>query len=340
MLFHVGIVVVAGAAVWVAGHRLSQDADRLASATGIGRVLIGALLLGVVTSLPEVATTVTAGIIGNPRLAVGNLMGGVALQVVVLAVADVVESKRRLTFQVTSPAVLVQHVALLLLLSIAMAGMALGEPLVVGHVGLWPVVIAVAYGVLLTKVRRAGRDGTWEIGGQQPTLGRGAPGADEEPGDVTAPPTWRLVGAATVVLVAGWLVARSGDALAESDLLSGTFVGAGIVALTTSLPELSTVIGALRQGAYDMAVANIAGTNGLEVALLLPADVAYRGGPILEHVGRADLFLVALASGLTAVYLTGLLTRRQKAVLRMGRDSLLVLILYVVGIVLLATTAG
>lgn len=73
------ILVVAGAAVWLAGDQLSRLADDLAEATGIGRVLIGALLLGGVTSLPEVATTVTAGALGNPQLAIGNLMGGVAL---------------------------------------------------------------------------------------------------------------------------------------------------------------------------------------------------------------------------------------------------------------------
>lgn len=338
MLVHLLIVAVAGSAVWWAGGRLSRDADDLAAATGLGRVLVGALLLGVVTSLPEMATTVTAGVLGNPRLAVGNLMGGVALQVVVLAVADVVESKRRLTFQVSSPGVLVQHVVLLLLLALAMAGMAVGEPLTIGHVGLWPVLIAVTYAASLSKVRRAGRDGTWEIGGKSPTLGRGADvGGGREDEEVERPPSWRLVLWAAIVLVAGWAVARSGDALAESDLLSGTFVGAVLVALTTSLPELSTVLGSLRQGAYDMAVANIAGTNGLEVALLLVADIAYLEGPVLEHVGDADLFLVALSSMLTCVYLGGLLTRRPKAVLRIGRDSLLVLLLYGAGMAVLAT---
>jgi cation:H+ antiporter len=339
MALHVVVIVLGGAAVWWAGTWLSRDADDFAEATGVGRVLVGALLLGVATSLPEVATTVMAGILGNPSLAMGNLMGGVALQVVVLAVADVVESNRRLTYQVSSPGVLVQHVVLLLLLGLTMAGMALGEPVTVGGIGLWPVAIAAVFMASLGKVRRAERDGAWEVGDSGPTLGRGAgePG-DDEVGGVARPPAWRLAALAGVLLVAGGLVARSGDALSQTDLLSGTFVGAALVALTTSLPELSTVIGALRRGAYDMAVANIVGTNGLEVALLLPADIAYRDGALLAHAARADLFLVALASVLTCLYLGGLLLRGRRTVLRIGRDSLLVLLVYGGGMALLATT--
>lgn len=51
------------------------------------------------------------------------------------------------------------------------------------------------------------------------------------------PPIWQMVALGGVVLVAGWLVARAGDELAESGPLSGTFVGAVLVALTTSLPS-------------------------------------------------------------------------------------------------------
>lgn len=335
MLMEVATIVLAGAAVWWAGDRLSRRADQLAEATGVGRVLVGALLLGGATSLPEVATTVTAGALGNPQLAIGNLMGGVALQVVVIAVADVVESREQLTYQVSSPSVLVQHVALVLLLCLAIAGFTVGEPVTFAGIGLWPVAISAVYVGTLAAMRRAEREEGWEVADEGPQLGR-----DEEGGpdpDVEAPPVWRLAALGGVVLVSGWLVARAGDALAEQGPVSGTFVGAVLVALTTSLPELSTVIGALRQGAYDMAVSNIMGTNGLEVALLLVADVAYRDGPLFAHATSADVFLAALAAVLTALYLGGLLLRRGRSVLRVGYDSLAVAVTYVAGLAVLAS---
>lgn len=88
------VLVAAGAVVWWAGTKLSYDADAVAATTGLGRVFVGAMLLGVATSLPEVAATVTAGLLRNPELATGNLLGGVALQVTILAVADIVESRQ------------------------------------------------------------------------------------------------------------------------------------------------------------------------------------------------------------------------------------------------------
>ena len=53
----------------------------------------------------------------------------------------------------------------------------------------------------------------------------------------------------------------------------------------------------------------------------------------------SDLYLTALGALLTVVYLVGLVLRPQRRVLRMGVDSLVVLVLYVVGIVGLVTLA-
>lgn len=90
----------------------------------------------------------------------------------------------------------------------------------------------------------------------------------------------------------GYLLARSGDELAQTEALNATFVGTVLVAVATSLPELSAVAGSLRAGAYDMAVSNIVGANCLEVALLL-ADVALRRGPLLSVATPSDIFLAA-----------------------------------------------
>lgn len=79
----------AAAAIWWAGVRLERYADVIAQRTGLGQAFTGMLLLAAATSLPEVATTITAvAVLGNPTLAVHNLLGGVALQTGLLVVAD------------------------------------------------------------------------------------------------------------------------------------------------------------------------------------------------------------------------------------------------------------
>jgi hypothetical protein len=49
----------------------------------------------VATSLPEVATTVTAAAIDNPRLVAGNLFWGASLQIATLALVDLVAVRER-----------------------------------------------------------------------------------------------------------------------------------------------------------------------------------------------------------------------------------------------------
>ena len=78
-------------------------------------------------------------------------------------------------------------------------------------------------------------------------------------------------------------------------------------------------------------------TKGLSIALLLPADLAYREGPIIEALGPSSTFLAALGIMITSVYLWGVLERRDRTVLGMGIDSAVVLVLYGLGIAVFAT---
>jgi cation:H+ antiporter len=81
-----------------------------------------------------------------------------------------------------------------------------------------------------------------------------------------------------------------------------------------------------------MAVSNILGTNCLEVALFFLADLCYRQGPILATTDRSALFAGTLGMAVTAIFLLGLLERRDRTVLGMGVDSVLVLVAYLAGI--------
>lgn len=314
MLLHVLVLVVGAAVVWRAGTALSRDADQLAAATSLGRAFIGVVVLGVATSLPEIATTTTAGVLGNPRLVTGNLMGGVALQVVVLVIADALTPGRPLMSLVSRRALAVQHVAVLLLLGLAVGGMLLPDPVAVAGVGLWPAVLVVVFAVTLVVVRR--------VSPQQ-----------EHPGErPERPPLWRFAAAGAAILVAGWAIARSADELARTGPLNATFIGAALVAAATSLPEVSTVVGAVRARSYDLAVANIAGTNGLEVALLAVGDLAYREGPLLAQAALPDVLLGLLAALLTAIYLVEVLLRPRRTVVGVGYGSAAVVATYLIGI--------
>jgi len=330
------LAIFGGAAVvvWISGTRLASCADAISERTKLSKAFLGLILLAVATSLPEIVTTITAALLGNAALVAGNLFGGVALQVAILAIVDLVAVRRALTFFTPQPALLFQAVMLLLLLSVALAGAAAGDPLSIAGVGLTPVLLVLGY-VATVSWSRPGKDllPRWRatnVPDEDAAAQREQPRARRHLSN-RALFTYSTL-SALAILAAGWALAQTGDALAEQTNLGASFVGVTLVAASTSLPELSTTLAAVRQGNHQMAVSNILGTNCLEVALFFLADVFYRGGPILAVTDQSAVFAAAIGLVVTCIYLLGLLERRDRTILRMGYDSVAVLVTYGAGI--------
>jgi cation:H+ antiporter len=134
-----------------------------------------------------------------------------------------------------------------------------------------------------------------------------------------------------VTLVAGVVLERSGDAIADDIGLSGVLFGATILAAATSLPELSSGLTSVRNGDYQLAVSDIFGGNAFLPVLFLAATVI-SGSAVLPQAERTDIYLTALAIVLTLIYAAGLLFRPKRRVARMGVDSLAVLVVYALGV--------
>ena len=79
------LVFVAGAgATWLAGIFLSNTTDSLDRRFNLGDALGGLILLAIAGTLPEIAIVASAALGGHLDLAVGNLIGGIAVQTLVL----------------------------------------------------------------------------------------------------------------------------------------------------------------------------------------------------------------------------------------------------------------
>lgn len=328
----ISVLIFGGAAlvVWLAGTRLANVVDEIGDRTGLGHAFLGLALLGVATSLPEFATTLTGSLIGNAQLVTGNLFGGVALQITVLALVDLIAVPGALTYVSAKPAILFQGVMLILLLSIALAGAASGEPVSLLGIGLTPLLLTTGYAAVLHVAASGKYLPRWKPEGDDAPPAEKSRRTDEEH-STRGLALW-CAGLAATILAGGWMLALSGEALAEQTGLGASFVGVALVAASTSLPELSTTLGAVRRGNYEMAVSNILGTNCLEMALFLVADIAYRGGPILAATGASGMLAAAMGLIVTCLLLLGLLERRDRTVGRMGLDSIAVLITYVIGL--------
>lgn len=325
LMFAVGAVIV-----WIAGTRLAVYADALAERTGIGRAFLGLVLLAGVTELPECVTSLTAIAAGNAPLAVNNLFGGIVMQTAILAIADLLLGKGSLSFFTPKPELLLQGVLLVLLLGLVLAGITSKIELEVAGVGLWT---ALVFGLYLLSIWLVGHFQAgkhWRpVDLPDSMMSEPATPRASSPSSMTMGQIGRaLTIVSIVILIVGTLLVATGEAIADQTDLGYSFTGATLLATTTSLPELSTTLGAVRLRAYSMAFANIFGSNAIMVALLFLTDLFHREGAILSTVDASATFAAAMGIVVTAIYLVGLIMRRHRIVFRMGIDSLLVLIAY------------
>lgn len=332
------VFAVAAVAVWFAGSRLAAYADASRERTGLGEALVGMILLGFVTSLPEVAVGVSGALIGDAPLVVNNMLGGLAMQVAILAIADAAIGRHALTAEVASPAVLLQGSLCILLLLVPVAGVLTGDVLWWG-MALWSWLLTVAYSLSAWLVADSRGRPSWVVAGSNP--GRvDRPGLGDEPSPAVEPGqarpqthvAWKALAVAAIILIAGYYLTKTGEAIAETTGLGSSFFGAVVLAIATSLPEVSTVTAAARLGRYEMAISDIFGTNLIDAALIAVIDAVYAGAPVLNEVGRFSGVAALLGVAVTVVYVIGLIARRERTVARIGIDSGLVVGIYVLGV--------
>lgn len=328
----IGAFVAAAAVIAWSGTRLVRAADLLADLTGIGEALVGAVLLGAMTSLAGVVTTLSAAAQEHPTLAVGNAIGGIAVQTLFLAVADFFHRKVNLEHAAASLPNMVNSALLTTLLVLLLLVTVTPEVTIFGFHPGSPLVIA-GYGAGLWVARRASRQPMWK----PITTGETVEDVPEKDlGDHSIRKvSLRLAGTGLVVGAAGWVISVTGAELAARTPMSESFVGSLFTAVATSLPELVVSIQAVRHGAPTLAVGNIVGGNSFEVLVVAAADFVYRDGSILHAASRSQAFVIALTALLMGVLQLGLLDRQRRGPGTIGWESAAILLLFGGGYVVL-----
>lgn len=292
------------AVIVAAGMALARFADRIADLTGLGRLLVGGIFLAGATSLPELMVDLNSVWLGQPDLAVGDLLGSSLLNLLILAGLDMAFRGSARAFTQDS-----QHHALsangaMLLTALAGAGIAARSPSAIFGVGPFVWAVAAAY---VLGLRMAFRERGLDAPGNAPPPERES--AQER--------RMKLIKAfagytacALVILIAAPRLAKAADSLAVLTGLGHTFVGTTLLALATSLPELVTCWAAFRDKATDLALGNIFGSNAFNMALLLPLDAA-QPGPLLSAVQPLHAVTAFCVCAVTGIAVSGQVYRRK-----------------------------
>lgn len=311
--FLLSAVVVVGAAV-----KLAEYGDIIAVRTQLSGVFIGTLLLAGATSLPELLSALNALAINVPNMAAGSMFGSSMFNMFMLALLDLLNQQARILRQVVMNHALTASLANLLM-GLAVFFLLANVDSKIGWVGVDSLAMM---GIYMAGIRLIQQQG-----GRPPS---------EMPVDEVGIPSLRKAllgfGGAVLVLVltTPWVV-HSASQIAETTGLSAGFIGATLLAITTSLPELVATIAAVRIRAFDLAVGNLFGSNLFNMFALGLTDVLYFRARFLGVIDPAFALVGLLGLVLTSLALVGNIARVERRLLFVELDALLILIVYLLG---------
>jgi cation:H+ antiporter len=272
------VLVIALALLVRSADVLTVAAERLGLAGGLSPFVVGILVVSIGTSLPELVSSVFAVLRGASEIAVANVAGSnIANLALVLGLAaamgQTVEIRRRMT-HVDLPFL---AASTLLFALVAWSGRVValeGALLLVGlalylHFGLHP-----------------------------PLSVEDRPMATTTAEGSLARALLLLAGAAAVLLVAADWTVLAVLAIAEQFDVATEALGATIIALGTSLPEVAVTVLAAKRGQSEMAVGNLVGSNVFNAFAV--AGVAALVGPLAVPATLLGLALPVMV-GVTAL---------------------------------------
>jgi len=339
---------ISAVAVWFAGIKLSGAADILTTHFKLGEALGGMILLAIVTNLPEIAITVSASLQNNMELAIGNILGGIAIQTVVLVLLDVfgLGKQAPLTFRAASLVLVLEGIMVITVLTLVVVGNQFSTSLI--FLGVSPIEVAIVLVWLagIYMIGKARTDLPWHKLGVLPESQKEKRGHSMKKNYDSAikkgssiPKVILIFSVCSLItLIAGVGLEVSGDAIAKHIGMTGVLFGATVLAAATALPEVSTGLASMKLKDYQMAMSDIFGGNAFLPVLFLVAT-AISGKSVLPQAHKTDIYLTGLAILLTIIYICGLMFRPRKQILWMGIDSFIVLLVYLIGLLGLFTIA-
>jgi len=309
-LFALGVtLLIAG------GESLVRGAVALASRLGVAPVVIGLTVVAFGTSAPELALNIIAAIHGDVDLSFGNIVGSNIANIgLILGLSSMVRPMRVQARLVTREIpMMLGATGVFIALAFAAPGIGHAD----GLARLDGVILLALFALFLwVTVRMAHRKGVAD--------GLITDGERAQMEHARRTP----LGLSIVLLVFGLGMLLAGGRLAELGAvgvaaslgMSNELIGLTVVAVATSLPELSTSLIAARRGHVDIAVGNVVGSNIFNLLLVMGATCAVTPTPL---PGLALASLVVMGATSLLIWPMSLTTGRR--ISRLEGASLLVI---------------
>ena len=318
--------LICAALITWAGFLLSKYGDVIAEKTGLGRAWIGAILIAGVTSLPELASGVSAVTwLHAPNLAAGAVLGSCLFNLALIAMIDLAYQPGRVLAKAQDVHILSGGLGVLMLGMVVM-GVLIG-PILNGFGGLGVSLLSITIFLLYViggkMIAGLEKERAVEVLEKEAVEGNYAKISARK-----AYIVFILSGIAVVAL--GIWLASIGDRLAATTGLSLSFVGNLFLALTTSLPEIAASLAAIHLGAIDLAIGNVLGSNLFNITLFFAFDLADGRNNFWASLTNANAFAALMAIMMTGVVIISLMYRASpRTPYRISWDGLALAAMYI-----------
>ncbi len=330
------IFALSGIAIWIAGVKISLATDTMCKYFNFGEAMGGMIFLAIVTNLPEIAITVMAAYNHHIEIAVSNILGGIAIQTVVLVLIDGfgVGKSAPLSGKASSVGLILEGVVLIFILTLVIIGKQISSDYAILKATPieWIILFTWLAGLYLIyknpTLKNLKSNNFSPLNLPEGKTAKIKTNIDKKKGYRSL---LVFTFCAIIILISGVFLEMSSEEIANRFQISNVIFGATILAAVTSLPEISTGIASAKLKDYQMAVSDIIGGNAFLPVLLLVGSII-SGKSIMSAIGSVDIYFTGLAILLTGVYMVGLIIKSNRQFLRLGYDSIAILVVYLLGL--------
>jgi cation:H+ antiporter len=293
MIYSIPLLALSLLLIMLISDRIIRYVLAISKAFGLSEMAAGFILLSVTTSLPELSVSTVASLAGEGGLSVGNVLGSNIANLTIILGLAILLSRKEIALKGESQKELVQFlfISSIIPLFIVQRG-SLGPVL-----GIVLLILFAYFGVTVSrKTKTTTLDET--------------PQQKKEEENIAVVGIKFLVGVALIIALSKFAVDSSVD-IAGFIGLPTSIIGATIIGLGTSLPELATTIQALKQGHVNMALGNLLGSCITNITLILGVSSLLSFSPVNVVAVQSIMFYVLLSS-LSVWYMVGASERLTK----------------------------
>lgn len=322
--YSIWIFIVSVVLLWLFSNKLSKVVNFIDEKFKLGSSFGGTIILSLVTNLPEIAITISGAIKGNIDLAVGNILGGIVIQSLLLVLFDYASRKEKkpLSTLVSDKASIAQGLFLIIILVTVILGKELTTSSLIFRTTPPELLIVISWitSIIILKKVQAKK----ELANDEPSK------SDKYKLTPRSAIFW-LIGISLIILVFGVLLEETSSTIAGHFKINGLIFGATVLALVTSLPEISSGLAFVKDKTYQPIISDIFGGNAFLPVLFLAATII-TNKPILPKAKNVDVYLTVTAIIITAIYLIGMILKIPSRKKGMGIDSWVVLAVYILSV--------